>query len=90
MRAAPALRLSPDGSEPAGGRRAAEHQRTGSGVALKDRAQQGHRADLPAGPAGETAEAAGSGVGCGPGVGQRAGAGHGELGGGAELAKVAY
>ncbi len=48
------------GPEPAGGGGAAEHEGSGGGVALEDRARQGHRADLPAGAAGQAAEAAGS------------------------------
>jgi hypothetical protein len=54
------------------------------GVALEDRPRQGHRADLPAGAAGQAAEAAGPGAGCRAGAGQRAGADRGELGGGAD------
>ena len=42
----------------AGGGGAAEHEGSGGSVALKDGARQGHRADLPAGPAGKIAEAA--------------------------------
>ena len=63
-RSAVAVRLSPNGSEPAGGGGTAEHERPGGGVALENRARKGHRADLPAGATGETAEAAGSGAGC--------------------------
>ena len=81
-RFAPAVRLSPHGPEPAGGRGTAEHKGSGGGVALKDRARQGHRADLPAGATGETAKAAGPGAGRRPGIGQRDGADRGELGGG--------
>lgn len=80
-RVAPALRLSPDGPEPAGGRRTAEHQRPSGRVAIKDRARQGHRADFPAGAAGEAAETARPRAGCRSGAGQRAGADRGELGG---------
>ena len=69
------------GSEPAGGGGAAEHQGSGGGVALEDRSRKGHRADLPAGPAGHAAEAARPRPGCGQGVGQRAGVDRGELGG---------
>ena len=36
-----------------------QHPRSGGGVAIEDRAQPDHRADLPAGPAGQAAEAAG-------------------------------
>src|SRR5690554_6411703 len=77
----PALRLSPDGPEPAGRRGAAEHERPSSGVALEDRARQGHRADLPAGAAGQAAEAAGPGPGCTAGRGRHAGADRGGVGG---------
>ena len=58
----------------------AEHEGTGGGVALENRARQGHRADLPACAAGQSAEAAGSRAGRGPGFGQRAGVDRGELG----------
>ena len=53
------------GPEPAG-RRPGPHQqaRSGGGVAREDRPQPGHRADLPAGPAGQAAEAAGPRPGC--------------------------
>ena len=63
-RSAPAVRLSPDGSEPAGGRGTAEHEGSGSSVPLKDRTRQGHRADLSAGAAGEIAKAAEPRAGC--------------------------
>ena len=45
-----------------------QHARARGGVALEDRARPGHRADLPAGAAGQAAEAAR------PGAGRRAGA----------------
>ena len=61
------------------------HEGSGGGVALEDRARKGHRADLPAGAAGQASETAGSGAGRGSGFGQRAGADRGELGGGKEL-----
>ena len=59
-RIAPALRISSPRSEPAG-RRPSPHQQTRSsgGLALENRPQPGHRADLPAGPAGQATEAAG-------------------------------
>ena len=50
------------------------------GVALEDRARPGHRADLPAGAAGEAAEAARPGPGCRAGARCCAGADRGELG----------
>ena len=79
-RAASALRLSPHGTKPAGGRGTAEHEGPGGGVPLEDRARQGHRTDLPARAAGQAAEAAGPRPGCGAGARQRAGADRGELG----------
>ena len=46
-RLALAVRLSPPRSEPAGGRPSSHQQsRPGGGLALKDRSQPGHRADL--------------------------------------------
>lgn len=72
-RPAPAVRLSADGAEPAGGRDAAEHQGPGGRVALEDRTRQDYRADLSAGTAGETAEAAGPQPGRRAGTGQRTG-----------------
>ena len=68
-RATPAVRLSADGSQPAGCRGAAEHEGPSRGVALEDRARQGHRADLPAGAAGQAVEAVGSRAGCRAGAG---------------------
>ena len=76
-----ALHLSSARSEPAGGRRSAEHQGPRSGIALQNRARAGNRADLPAGAAGQAAQAAGSGTGCGTGGGWRAGEDRGEVGG---------
>merc|ERR1711969_445698 len=87
-RAAPALRLSSHRAEPAGGGGAAEHEGSGGGVAVEDRARHGHRADLPAGAAGQAAEAAGPRAGCGAGVGQRARVDRGELGGGKAQSKA--
>jgi hypothetical protein len=82
-RSASALRLSPDGSEPAGGRGTAEYEGSGGGLPIKDWARKGHRADLPAGATGETAEAAEPSAGCREGARQRSGADCRELGGGA-------
>jgi hypothetical protein len=73
-RAAPALRLSPHGSESSGGGGAFEHEGPGGRVPLEDRARKGDRPDLPAGAASEAAEAAGPRARCGPGAGQCAGA----------------
>ena len=81
-RAQAAVRLPSDRAEPARRRPgAAQLTRARGGVALEDRARSGHRADLPAGAAGQAAEAARSGAGRRASARGSAGTNRGELGG---------
>ena len=76
------VRLPSDRAEPARRRPgAAQLTRARGGVTLEDRARSGHRADLPAGAAGQAAEAARSGAGRRASARGSAGADRGELGG---------
>ena len=69
-------------AQPPGGRcGAAEHPRPGFRVQVENRTWSGDGTDLPAGAAGQTAQAAQSGAGCRTGSGRCAGADRGELGG---------
>ncbi len=75
-----AVRLSPPGPKPARGGGAVEQQGARGGVAREDRPRADHGADLPAGAAGQAAQAAGSGKGCRAGHRRRAGADRGRVG----------
>ena len=81
-RVAPAVHLSPPGSEPACGGGKAEHQGTSRGVTVENWTGPCQRDDLSAGAASEAVKAAGSGAGCGTGGGRFTGIDCGELGGG--------
>ena len=56
------------GAQPAHRRGAAQHQGPRRPLAIEDRPWCRHRADLHSGAAGQVAEAAGSGTGCGAGA----------------------
>ena len=77
-----AVHLSTQWSKPSGGRESTDqHARHGGGLTLQNRTRTGQRTDIPAGTAGQTAQTARSGAGCGKGrwVGARVDCG--EMGG---------
>lgn len=78
-RAAAALPISRLRPEPARRREPDRQPRPRAGVALEDRARRSQRADLPAGAAGEAAEAAGPRARHRAGARQRAGADRGDV-----------